>query len=48
MVETLRKFRISLAPGRGAIIPAAAGLLAPVVDGEIENGKQLPLLVSLL
>ncbi|EJD00175.1 cytochrome P450 [Fomitiporia mediterranea MF3/22] len=48
MIETLRQFRFSLAPQSGNIIPAAAGVLAPVVEGEKEKGKQLPLLISLL
>ena len=48
MVEVLRKFRLGLAPNTGTVIPAAAGVLAPVVEGEIDKGKQLPLLISLL
>ncbi|EJD00177.1 cytochrome P450 [Fomitiporia mediterranea MF3/22] len=48
MIETLRKFRFSLAPQSGNIIPAAAGVMAPVIDTDKEKGKQLPLLISVL
>ncbi|EPQ60091.1 cytochrome P450 [Gloeophyllum trabeum ATCC 11539] len=47
LVEIVRNFQFSLPPNGKRVIRATSGVMAPVLEGEVEKGKQLPLVMEL-
>ncbi|TFK56441.1 cytochrome P450 [Heliocybe sulcata] len=47
VVEIVRNFQLSLPSDGKKVLRATSGVMAPVVAGEVEKGKQLPLMVEL-
>ncbi|KZT27521.1 cytochrome P450 [Neolentinus lepideus HHB14362 ss-1] len=47
VVEIVRNFQLSLPSDGKRVLRATSGVMAPVVEGEVEKGKQLPLTVEL-
>ncbi|KIN98147.1 hypothetical protein M404DRAFT_158325, partial [Pisolithus tinctorius Marx 270] len=47
LIEIISRFEVSLSEKATRVRREACGVVAPTVEGEVENGVQLPLVISL-